>query len=141
MSGLDDPTALVGRWRFHRMVVDRLEGVEHRVDGVLELSAQSADHLTWEERGHWHQPSGEVEVSRSLLLDHQPERGWWVRFEDGREFHRWAPGQAVLHDCRPDTYRGTVTGSVKGWTVVWEVSGPRKDYTMTTQLTPVDPGP
>ncbi len=86
--------------------------------------------MSWEEQATWHRPGGDVAVRRMLRLA-RTEDGWWVRFEDGRDFHRWAPGEEVVHDCAPDTYRGRVGGTPQAWTIVWDVSGPGKDYTMT----------
>jgi hypothetical protein len=43
----------------------------------------------------------------------------------------------VVHVCTPDLYRGTfVTApSEDEWTLRWQVTGPRKDYVMTTRYT------
>jgi hypothetical protein len=91
--------------------------------------------LRWAEAGRWHHPTGDVDVRRELWLALDEEACWWVRFDDGRDFHPWSPGEEVVHPCAPDTYRGLVTGTAHAWQVRWEVSGPRKDYTMTTRLT------
>ena len=39
---------------------------------------------------------------------------------------RWSPGTTVIHECRPDTYRGLVDVAADRQTmrVVWDVSGP-----------------
>ena len=66
---------------------------------------------------------------------HDDAAGWWMRFDDGRDFHPWTPGEQVVHPCAPDTYCGVVAGSPERWTVQWDVTGPRKDYTMRTVLT------
>jgi hypothetical protein len=131
-----DPDALRGDWRFSRVIVDRRLGQTSEVDGLLEISAERpGEELTWQETATWHRPHGDVAVRRALRLARTVE-GWWVRFEDGRDFHPWRPGEAVVHDCAPDTYRGEVSGTPQRWTVTWEVTGPEKDYTMTTVLTP-----
>ncbi len=134
-AGVADPTRLLGRWRFTRVVEDRTESQVHHIDGVLELTEEAPGRIRWTETGRWHQDSGDVEVGRRLWLDQVGER-WWVRFEDGRDFHEWAPGRPVSHWCSPDDYRGVVEGTTEHWTVRWEVTGPQKDYTMTTVLTP-----
>jgi len=138
---LVDPTELVGAWVLSRIVDDRLAGVEHRIDGLLELSATGPGLIRWQESGRWHQPTGDVDVRRELRLELDEDAGWWVRFEDGRDFHPWAPGEQVVHPCSPDTYRGLVAGTPERWTVRWDVSGPDKDYTMTTVLSPCADGP
>lgn len=62
-----------------------------------------------------------------------------VAFRDGRFFHSLdlsAGTCAVVHACDPDTYRGTVTAlSPTALRFVWRVTGPRKDFTITTDLT------
>lgn len=133
-----DPLGLLGFWTLERVIEDRREQRRHRVDGVLELTVVEPDRILWRETGRWHQQSGDVEVSRSLWLQRlsrEPCDRWQVRFEDGRDFHAWAPGREVSHDCSPDTYRGMVEGSTDRWSVRWDVTGPDKDYTMTTVLT------
>ena len=133
---LADPTDLLGRWRLEREIDDRAAGGRHRVDGVLTLDLVEPGRVRWTEAGRWHHPTGDVDVRRELWLVRPDDAAcWWVRFEDGRDFHPWSPGEEVVHPCAPDTYRGLVTGSPESWHVRWEVSGPRKDYTMTTRLT------
>lgn len=135
MSPLDDPHALVGRWRLERVVDDRRTGEQHAVDGVLELADAGAE-LRWEEQMVWHRPEGDVDVRRGLRLAMTAD-GWWVRFEDGRDFHPWRPGEEVVHPCTPDTYAGSVTGDLRRWSITWHARGPAKDYTMTSVLTPL----
>lgn len=134
-SDVADPSVLVGTWHFSRVIEDRLLGAVSEVEGELELTRYPPDGLGWEERGTWHRAEGDVHVQRALRLERVGEQ-WWVRFEDGRDFHPWRPGEQVVHACAPDTYRGRVSGTTSAWTVVWEASGPQKDYRMTTRLTP-----
>ena len=134
MSDVTDPMQLLGTWTLARVVEDHLLGEVSHVDGSLELTARGVDLVLWEERATWHRADGDVPVRRGLRLE-RTDDGWWVRFEDGRDFHPWRPGAEVVHDCAPDTYRGTVTGTSEGWSVVWEATGPRKEYRMTTRLT------
>jgi hypothetical protein len=132
---LGDPVTLVGDWRFSRTIDDRLTGRQSRVDGKLSLEVVSPDRIRWQEHGLWHQPDGDVEVGRALWLVRDGDAGdWWVRFEDGRDFHPWTPGRSVVHPCGADTYRGLVVGTPDRWTVEWDVTGPTKDYLMTTEL-------
>lgn len=138
MSALDDPRALLGRWRIEREVDDRRAGERHAIDGVLEITDEG-DRLRWEERMVWHRPAGDVDVRRGLWLV-PTDDGWWVRFEDGRDFHPWRPGEAVVHPCAPDTYAGEVGGDVRRWVVTWRATGPAKDYTMTSVLMPAQDG-
>jgi uncharacterized protein DUF6314 len=129
------PESLLGSWSLTRTIEDRRLHEDSALDGVLELTEEFPGRIRWEERGTWHRPGGVVEVRRGLRLE-RSDRGWWVLFEDGRDFHPWAPGERVVHECAPDTYRGEVDGTPERWTVTWEATGPEKDYTMTTVLVP-----
>lgn len=136
-SALSDPRTLLGSWQLTRVIDDRLTGEQSRVDGTLRLSEVSPGRVRWDEQGHWHQAGGDITVSRSLWLVRSEETAdWWVRFEDGRDFHPWRPGEPVVHPCAPDTYRGVVSGTPHRWTVEWDVTGPAKDYSMSTELSP-----
>jgi hypothetical protein len=132
---LHDPTTLLGTWRLERLVDDRRLAEGSHVSGSLVLARLTADEVSWQESATWHRADGDVPVRRGLRLV-LGDDGWWVRFDDGRDFHPWTPGEDVVHACDPDTYRGRISGTPDAWTVVWEVSGPTKDYTMTTVLTP-----
>ncbi len=131
---LADPFVLVGTWRLDRVIDDRRPDQRSRISGTLELRVLDEERIQWDEQGTWHRLDREVAVRRRLFLE-QTAHGWWVRFEDGADFHPWAPGETFVHECAPDTYRGEVSGTPERWTVTWEVTGPGKDYTMTTVLT------
>jgi hypothetical protein len=134
-SDLTDPASLLGTWRLSRVIDDRQAGVESRVDGRLLLTEVEPGRIRWEESGRWHQQTGDVNVRRDLWLERVDPGTWWVRFENGADFHPWSPGQRVTHPCSPDTYVGLVDGTGDHWVVRWDVTGPSKDYTMTTELT------
>lgn len=133
-GSIRDPTAVVGVWQVRRTIEDRHERRTTHLTGTLSIEPTDVG-LDWHEQLAWHLRDGDVAVSRRLLLARVDER-WWVRFEDGRDFHPWSPGEQVVHDCPPDTYRGTVSGTPARWSIVWEVSGPSKDYTTTSVLSP-----
>lgn len=134
---LSDPTTLLGSWRLARVIDDRFAGQQSRVDGTLRLSEVSPGRIRWDEQGQWRRVGGDVIVSRSLWLVRDEETAeWWVRFQDERDFHPWRPGEPVVHPCSQDTYRGVVSGTPQRWTVEWDVAGPAKDYSMSTELSP-----
>ncbi|HLT62528.1 MAG TPA: DUF6314 family protein, partial [Microlunatus sp.] len=53
--------------------------------------------------------------------------------------HPWLPGRPVRHPCGADLYSGRIDAARTdplrdAWTVHWVVTGPNKDYTMTTEI-------
>lgn len=132
--GLDDPLALLGHWAFHRVIDDRRAAEQSTVDGETELATEG-QRIRWSEAGTLYWRDQEVPVSRVLYLERR-DGGWFVTFDDGRDFHPWSPGDSVEHLCGADVYRGCVVGPAEEgmWSVEWSVSGPTKDYTMTTVL-------
>jgi hypothetical protein len=134
------PTGLLGDWRLERTVHDRRDGARYDVTGTTRLTLVEDDHVRWTESGTMSGPTGEVPVSRTLDVVRGASGAWAVRFGDGREFHPWLVGSAFVHDCAPDVYRGSidVEDDRGSWTVVWEASGPQKDYRMVSTLTRPD---
>lgn len=128
-----DPTDLLGHWHLDRTIDDRVGPARHVMADTW-LTAEPDGRVRWHEDGTMTWSGGSTSVSRTLFVELRDE-GWWVTFEDGRDFHPWAVGEPVVHPCGADTYHGHVT--VEGpdaWSVQWVVSGPAKDYTMTSRL-------
>lgn len=133
MSPDVDPHALLGTWRFERVVDDRRAAEVLHVSGSTTLVAEGAS-VRWAEEGVMRRGDLELPVSRVLHLVPAAD-GWAVTFEDGRDFHPWAPGEEVVHLCGADAYRGRIEVTERdGWTVTWWVTGPTKDYEMVTRL-------
>ena len=134
-----EPTELLGTWDLARRIVDRpVDGGPPqfgRVDGTLTLAADGDD-VAWCEQGVLTWNGQDLAVHRHLTVRRGTD-GWTVCFDDGRPFHRWSPGTTVIHECRPDTYRGLVDVAADRQTmrVVWDVSGPGKDRRLFTRLT------
>ncbi|GAA1740237.1 DUF6314 family protein [Aeromicrobium alkaliterrae] len=130
----DDPRDLVGTWQLTRRVDDRLGPVRH-VTGTSELSLIDDGRVRWSESGTMTWDGGSTPFTRTLFVELR-EDGWWVTFDDGRDFHPWDTDSPVVHPCGADLYEGRI--EPKGpdaWSVVWNVTGPAKDYTMTSHLT------
>lgn len=123
-----------GRWSLSRVITDRRAGTTARFDGSATFTPV-AGALSYFETG-------------TLRIDGQPpihaeRRYLWrqdgdrivIAFEDGREFHDFtATSPDASHWCDPDTY--TVRYDFADWpiwTSTWQVSGPRKDYDMSTR--------
>ena len=129
-----EPTDLLGTWDLSRVVDDRLSGERRDVRGTVVLELESPDRVRWSEAGTMTWGGRSVPVSRTLFIDRAGD-GWFVRFEDGRDFHPWAIGVRVDHPCSPDHYQGLIEvegDPVVAWNVEWRAAGPEKDYVMTT---------
>lgn len=131
------PEELIGVWRFRRDIDDRRAAAQLRAHGTAEFSPQPDGRIRWFESGRLSWGGGASAFTRTLYLV-PPDRAtrggsWMVTFEDGRRFHPWVEGD-VRHLCGRDTYRGDIDAgrNCSAWSLVWTVSGPAKDYTMTT---------
>jgi hypothetical protein len=84
--------------------------------------------------GAHHGPAG-----RSLLYYGCSDGSADVRFADGREFYHLdlrTGGCHAVHPCRADRYAVTVTWlTADSFTEVWQVTGPDKDYDLTSVYT------
>jgi hypothetical protein len=150
-----DPLELLGAWDLSREIEDR-RGDDLTVTGTADFSREPDGRIRWHEYGTMHLPSGQLPFQRTMFLVRTPSAGpaeraggqdpttepaerWHVTFDDGRLFHAW-PGTAhhagpdLVHVCTPDLYTGRFSTHPGGaaWTLTWSVSGPRKDYVMTT---------
>jgi hypothetical protein len=97
--------------------------------GVLELTEEGQLRF-----GAHHGPAG-----RSLLYYGCSDGSADVRFSDGREFYHLdlrTGGCHAVHPCRADRYAVTVTWlTADSFTEVWQVTGPEKDYDLTSVYT------
>lgn len=130
-----DPLTLLGAWAFDRTIDDRHGTDSCRVRGTTVLARDDDGRVRWSETGTLFRDDMELPVTRTLFVEPRPE-GWFVTFEDGRDFHPWTPGAQVVHPCAADTYVGDIELiDADHWTIVWHVTGPAKDYTMSSTLT------
>lgn len=123
---------LAGRWSLARRVADRRTGQQGTVRGSLVIAADD-DGLRWEERGTLTWAGADHPVRRVYLLRERGD-GWWVEFEDGREFHPWRPGAVVSHPCRADVYSGLIDVDGDRIRTCWDVRGPGKEQRLVTRL-------
>ena len=110
------PEGIIGEfWGECRFLPDG-EGLTCREDGVLRFRGVD-----------YH--SGRVSLWRF------PGPGWVeVRYEDDRPFHDFGvEDPQAVHRCGADTYRVRYEFSPDTWLSHWEVSGPAKDYMMSTR--------
>ena len=91
-----------------------------------------AEGLIYHEKGVMRLPDlPAMQAERRYLWCHDLR----VQFDDGRPFHTVpAMGGPVQHQCDPDHYEGDYDFSEWPQFVVrWHVTGPRKDYRMTSR--------
>jgi Family of unknown function (DUF6314) len=127
----------VGTWQVGRVISDRLAGQTGRFDGQVVLSPRGGDGLNYVETGFLRLGNGPaLTATRRYMWVFQPGLVQ-VSFDDGRPFHSFTPGvdgAGTDHLCAADFYR--VTYGFAGWpvwTAQWQVSGPRKDYTLDSR--------
>lgn len=129
-----EPTDLLGEWVLRRTVTDRRAGVDGTVTGTTSLTRTTPDEVRWDESGTMSFDGRTVPVSRSLTVRRGPDGEWTVHFGDGRVFHPWVWGEAVVHACAPDEYTGRLDGDAGRWTVRWQARGPAKEYLLDSVL-------
>lgn len=131
MRKLDD---FLGRYSVSRTITDRRAGAETRFEGEAEIAA-APDGAVYTESGSLIMGQSRFSAERTYLWRAAGPR-IEVAFDDGRPFHDFDPetgGQATEHLCGQDLYRGGYDfREWTCWSVTWEVSGPRKDYTSIT---------
>jgi hypothetical protein len=161
-EGLDDagsPLAagtvgyLAGDWDVVREIADHRTGQAGSFRGQASFRPAAAGHasaagqqgsldgrvLDFTEHGELRLGSHRGPASRSLRYYGRSDGSADVRFSDGREFYRldlsYGSSKAA-HPCRADRYVVTVTRlSADAFSEVWRVTGPAKDYDMTTVYT------
>lgn len=120
----------LGVWTLSRTIV-HADGTTGRFDGTATWTPRrdGADYL---ETGTLNMNSASFQATRRHIW-----HGLDVHFEDGRFFHSVpAFGGETMHWCAPDTYRATY--DFRAWPrfeAIWQVSGPKKDYTMRSTFT------
>lgn len=134
MPRLED---FAGDWLVARRIADRAGGQCLRFAGRATFCWQGGA-LTYEERGHLVLPGRKpIPAERRYLWRAEAGR-IVVDHADGSPFHAFDPARpAALHLCPPDRYdvRYRFTRWPR-WSARWNVTGPRKDYTMLTRFTP-----
>ena len=130
---LTEPRVLgdfAGQWALHR-TIDQKNGPAATFCG----QASWTPHDT----GLMYRETGELAITGQTPMQSTRQYVWHsdlsVFFDDGRFFHQVpAQGGQTGHWCDPDQY--DVTYDFTTWPafqVVWQVKGPRKDYTMISQ--------
>ncbi|WP_296417335.1 DUF6314 family protein [Pseudooctadecabacter sp.] len=131
MRGIAD---FQGGYTVSRRIEDRLTGAETTFEGTATITADGPGAI-YRETGALQMGSGTFTAERSYLWRPAGAR-IEVAFADGQPFHDFDPehgGQATEHLCGADMYRGGYDFSEwTCWSLRWDVSGPRKEYTSVT---------
>ncbi len=122
-----------GAWRLTRRIEDRLAGHTGHLEGLAQFT-RDADGLLHRETGTLRLPGQpEMQAERRYLW-----RGAGtlveILFDDGRLFHVFDPANPrprAEHWCDADSYAVRYDFTAwPDWSSEWQVTGPRKDYTM-----------
>jgi len=127
------PAEFEGEWRIAREIEDRAGGPPGWFAGTARFTPAPGG-LAYAEAGELTLGPAVMRATRAYRWVFGPA-GVEVFFDDGRPFHafRWDSAAAV-HPCGADLYRVCYDfGAWPVWSAVWEVTGPRKDYTLRTE--------
>ncbi|MEL6219526.1 MAG: DUF6314 family protein [Pseudomonadota bacterium] len=123
-----------GAWQMVRIIENISEGVIGEFWGEARFEGDGQG-LICREAGVLRFRGADYHAERVSLWRFGDEGRIEVRYEDGRPFHEFAfDDPQAVHECGEDTY--TVSYDFEGptgWVSRWEVSGPAKDYMMTTR--------
>lgn len=123
----------IGLWAVSRRIV-QADGPEASFAGQARFTPQAGG-LRYHETGVL-TLAGERPMQAERVYLWQAEGAQIVvRFEDGRDFHRFSPADPqAAHWCDPDDYRVCYDfGHWPAWQAEWRVTGPRKDYVMISE--------
>ena len=134
---------LAGDWDVVREIADHRGGCAGEFRGRASFrpapDRPGCSVLDFAERGELRFGGHRGPASRSLRYHGRANGAADVRFADGRAFFRLDLRSGMcsaVHRCRADRYAVTVTWlSQDCFTEIWRVTGPDKDYDMTTVYT------
>ena len=128
--------AFEGNWSIERVIEDHLGGPAGQFAGEAAFR-RAGQRLLYREEGTLRLGSSAPMVATRSYIWRQ-ERGWLqVDFDDGRPFHAVplsVEDPEATHLCDPDRYEVNYDFTTwPTWSASWRVTGPRKDYTMTSR--------
>jgi hypothetical protein len=125
----------LGEWNFRRLIADPDGRETGRAEGVLRFVPDEGG-LAAEEQGVLRLQDGTVLNGARRTLWRQEAGRLCLYFADGRPFHDFDPAlekPGARHDCPPDLYDVAYDFTAfPRWRSTWRVTGPRKDYVMST---------
>ncbi|MGJ8622196.1 MAG: DUF6314 family protein [Yoonia sp.] len=132
-----------GEWSIKRQIVDHLAGQDGTLVGQAVLTQTDPDQLDYAEAGTLTLATGAQMTAVRRYLWTFGRDCVAVCFDDGRPFHSFVPdGHAAGtdHPCGADFYQVRYDFTRwPAWSAVWTVTGPRKDYVMTTHYARISP--
>lgn len=130
-----------GGWRLDRRIDDARAGLTGRLEGQAVFRPVQGG-LVVTETGRLSYGAAPPLQAERVYLWRAEAGGIAVAFEDGHPFHWFAPARPeATHDCPPDLYRVRYDFTRwPDWQAVWHVTGPRKDYVMTSRYAPMKRG-
>lgn len=129
--------AFEGEWTVERTIADVRAGRSGRFSGRAAFRPAAEGGLDYREEGTLVlDGAAPMTATRDYLWRDGGGGVIEVRFGDGRFFHRFLPEEptpADVHRCDADTYRVRYDfARWPLWRAEWRVTGPRKDYAMTS---------
>ena len=128
-----DLNAFEGHWTISRQIEDRRAGAGGQLVGTARFTAVTSG-LRYDEEGQLNLPGAAPMTARRRYFWQQGRAGIDVSFDDMRPFHSIGGQGRATHWCDPDSYivRYDFSAWPDAWSAEWQVSGPRKNYTMRT---------
>jgi hypothetical protein len=122
-----------GVWRLSRRITTPEGALTGTFEGTLTFVPGEGG-LVADEAGVMRLAEGPPLQAGRRLIWRQAGARIAVFFGDGRPFHDFDPAAPVAeHVCDPDLYRVRYDfARFPDWRAVWSVTGPRKDYVMTS---------
>jgi hypothetical protein len=135
-----------GVWSVAREIEDLGGGPSGRFRGLARLSpAEIAPHtagLRYDEQGRLTLGAARMMATRSYLWRPEGATRVAVLYEDGRPFHvfDWSrPESEDEHLCGQDRYAVRYSFAADSWHAHWRVTGPAKNYAMTSRYIRLKP--
>jgi len=129
--------AFAGRWAMGRVITDLRGGPDGSFAGMATLEPRGATCLTYLEEGQLQLGDLSPMAASRRYIWQFALGGVAVSFADGRPFHSFRlaeSGAGSDHLCGADLYRVSYDFDAwPVWSAHWQVTGPRKDYTMLTR--------
>jgi len=128
-----------GAWQMLRIIENVSEGVIGEFWGECTFEPAEGGGLRCRESGVLRFRGHDYQASRVSLWLFPGDGHIEVRYEDGRPFHDFVVDDPeAVHLCGDDRYAVSYAFGDDSWISRWTISGPDKDYMMTTRYRRAD---